>query len=185
MSIEAHSFITIPFETHHETQASILQCLKEPSHAQRLKDLCTQDHKSRNHVPKRIFQSKQLGYLRWRNIFLEGYQILKKKGWKGLVGHPSDWGKCSIFFYFFYFPHFIFESFSFLSFYLLSFYFILFYLFLTSINLLMFVPVKINCCYLLTGVLVFKFGGRPSFCTLRFPHPTVLYLLTHWGQCVI
>ena len=82
VSTETPSFIIVPFETHHETQASILQCLKEPSHAhaQRLKDLCTQDHKSRNHVPKRIFQSKQLGYLRWRNILPEGYQILKKKG---------------------------------------------------------------------------------------------------------
>ena len=31
VSIEAPSFIIVPFETHHETQASILQCLKEPS----------------------------------------------------------------------------------------------------------------------------------------------------------
>jgi hypothetical protein len=67
VSTEASSFIIVPFETHHETQALILQCLKEPSHAQRLKDLCTQDHKSRNHVPKKILQSKQLGYLRWQN----------------------------------------------------------------------------------------------------------------------
>jgi hypothetical protein len=32
---------------------------------------------------------------------------------------------------------------------------------------------------------VFKFRGRPSLRTLQFPHPMVLYLLTHWGQCVI
>jgi len=24
----------------------------------------------------------------------EGYQILKKKGWRGLVGHPHDRGRC-------------------------------------------------------------------------------------------
>jgi hypothetical protein len=30
ISIEAHSFITIPFETLHEPQALVLQCLKEP-----------------------------------------------------------------------------------------------------------------------------------------------------------
>ena len=102
VSTEAPSFIIVPFETHHETHASILQCLKEPSHAQRFKDLCTQDHKSRNHVLKRILRSKQLGYLRWRNIFLEGYQILKKKEWQGLVGYPSDWGKYGIFYFLFF-----------------------------------------------------------------------------------
>jgi hypothetical protein len=102
VSTEAPSFIIVSFETHHETQGSILQCLKEPSHAQCLKDLCTQDHKSRNHGPKRILQSKQLGYLRWRNILPEGYQILKKKRWKGFVGHPSDQGKCGIFSFLFF-----------------------------------------------------------------------------------
>ena len=121
VSIEVPSFIIVPFETHRENQASILQCLKEPSRAQCLKDLYTQDHKSRNHVPKRILQSKQLGYLRWRNILPEGYHILKKKGWKGLVGQQGDRRKCGIFFLF-YFSHFIFESFSFLSFYFLSFF---------------------------------------------------------------
>jgi len=80
VSTEAHSFIIVPFETHHESKASILQCLKEPSYAKILKDLCRQAHKSRNHRPKKIFPSKQVGYLRWRNILLECYMILKKKG---------------------------------------------------------------------------------------------------------
>jgi hypothetical protein len=82
MSTEAHSFITIPFETLHEPQASVLQCLKEPSYDQFVKDLCIQGHKSRNYLPNKILRSKQVGYLRWRNILPEGYQILKKKGWK-------------------------------------------------------------------------------------------------------
>jgi DNA repair protein RadC len=54
MSTEAHSFITIPLETFHEPQASILQCLKEPSYAKTVKDLCTQPRKFRNHRPKKI-----------------------------------------------------------------------------------------------------------------------------------
>jgi hypothetical protein len=82
VSTEAHSFIIIPLETHHESKASILQCLKELSYAKILKDLCRQAHKSRNHRPKKIFSSKQVGYLRWGNILPECYQILKKKGWK-------------------------------------------------------------------------------------------------------
>jgi hypothetical protein len=82
VSTEAHSFIIIPLETHHESKASILQCLKELSYAKILKDLCRQAHKSRNHRPRKIFSSKQVGYLRWGNILPECYQILKKKGWK-------------------------------------------------------------------------------------------------------
>jgi len=105
MSIGAHSFITIPFETLHEPQASILQCLKEPSSDKFVKDLCTQGHKSRNHLPKKILRNKQVGYMRWRNILPKDYQILKKKGWKGLVGHPNDRRKCGNFSFTFYFPH--------------------------------------------------------------------------------
>jgi hypothetical protein len=93
VSIEAHSFIIVPLETHRESKASILQCLKEPSYAKILKNLCRQAHKSRNHRHKKIFPSKQVGYLRWRNILPECYQILKKKGWKRLVGHPHDRGR--------------------------------------------------------------------------------------------
>jgi len=93
MSTEAHSFITIPLETFHEPQASILKCLKVPSYAKTVKDLCTQPRKSRNHRPKKILRSKQVGYMRWRNIPPKGYQILKKKRWKGLVGHPCDRGR--------------------------------------------------------------------------------------------
>jgi hypothetical protein len=93
VSIETHSFIIVPFEAHHESKASILQCLKEPSYAKILKDLCRQAHKSRNHRPKKIFSSKQIGFLRRKNIIPECYQILKNKGWKGLVGHPHDRGR--------------------------------------------------------------------------------------------
>jgi hypothetical protein len=102
-STKAHSFITIPFETLHEPQASVLQCLKEPSYDKFVKDICTQGHKFRNHLHKKILRSKQVGYLRWRNILLEGFQIFKKKGWKGLIGHPNDRGKCGNFAFTFYF----------------------------------------------------------------------------------
>jgi len=54
MSIEAYSFITIPLETFHEPQASVLQCLQKPSFAKSLKDRCTQYQKSRNHRPTKI-----------------------------------------------------------------------------------------------------------------------------------
>jgi hypothetical protein len=99
MSTEAHSFITIPFETLHEPQASVLQCLKERPYDKFVKDLCTQGHKSWNHLPKKILQIKHVGYLRWQNILPECYQILKKKRWKGLVGHPNNRGKCCNFFF--------------------------------------------------------------------------------------
>jgi hypothetical protein len=103
MNTKAHSFITIHFETLHEPQTSFLQCLKEPSYDKFVKDLCTQGHKFRNHLHKKILRSKQVGYLRWRNILLEGFQIFKKKGWKGLIGHPNDRGKCGNFAFTFYF----------------------------------------------------------------------------------
>jgi hypothetical protein len=79
VSTEAHSFIIVPLETHHESKALILQCLKEPSYAKILKDLYKQAHKSRNHRLKKIFPSKQVGYLKWQNILPKCYQILKKK----------------------------------------------------------------------------------------------------------
>jgi hypothetical protein len=56
MSTEAHSFITIPLETIHDPQASILKCLKELSYAKTVKDLCTQPRKSRHHRPKKILR---------------------------------------------------------------------------------------------------------------------------------
>ena len=84
VSIEAPSFITIPFETQYEPQASVPQCLKEPSYAKILKDLCKQASKSMDHCPKKVFLSNKVGYLRWRNILSNGYQIIKMKGWKGL-----------------------------------------------------------------------------------------------------
>jgi hypothetical protein len=65
VSTEAQSFVTIPLKTQLEPQVSSFQCLEEPSYVEIFKDSRTQDHKSRNHVPKRIFQSKLLGYIRW------------------------------------------------------------------------------------------------------------------------
>ena len=112
MSTGAHSFVTIPLETQLEPQVSSFQCHEEPSYVETSKDSRTQDHKSSGCVPKRIFRSKLLGYIRWQNILPEGYPILMKKGWKGLVGHPYERRRCSIFFLF-YFLHFTFESFSF------------------------------------------------------------------------
>jgi hypothetical protein len=111
MSTEAHSFIIVPLETHHESKALILQCLK--TYAKILKDLCRQWHKSRNHRPKKIFSSKQVGYLRWGNILPECYQILKKKGWKGLVGHPHDRGRYGNSFCYFIFCIYFLSSFYF------------------------------------------------------------------------
>ena len=97
VSIEAPACITVPLETHQEHKASSLVCLQEPSYIKILKDLCTQARKSRNHIPKKILWSK-LFYIRWRNIPPEGYEVLKKKWWKGLYEHQYDRGKrCKIF----------------------------------------------------------------------------------------
>jgi hypothetical protein len=94
VSTKTHACITVPLETHQEPKVPSLDCLQEPSYAKILKDLCKQARKSRNHFPKKILQirSKQF-YIRWRNILPEGYKVLKKKGWKGLVGHQYDRGK--------------------------------------------------------------------------------------------
>jgi hypothetical protein len=129
VSTKAHSFVTIPLETYHSSQVSSFQCLEEPSYVAIFEDSRIHDHKSRNRGPKRNFRSKFLGCIRWRNILPEGYHILKKKGWKGLVEHPYERGRRS--FVTFYFPHFIFFS-HFLFVYFLYFCFILF---LTVINL--------------------------------------------------
>jgi hypothetical protein len=135
VSTEAHSLITIPLETQ---QIPSFQCLEEPSYVEIFEDSHSQNHKSRNRAPKWIPRNKN-NYIRWRNILPEGYQVLKKKGWKGLIGHPYEWGRCGIFP--FLFSHYIFYSFSFLLFYFLSFYFYLFR-FLIAINFLMFALVR-------------------------------------------
>jgi hypothetical protein len=75
VSTEVYSFITIPLETQ---QASSFQCLEEPSYVEILEDSCSQNHKSRNHVPKWIPRNKD-NYIRWRNILPKGYQVLRKK----------------------------------------------------------------------------------------------------------
>jgi hypothetical protein len=57
VSTEAPACITIPLETHQEPKASSLVCLQEPSYIKILNDLCTQAQKSRNHIPKKIFEA--------------------------------------------------------------------------------------------------------------------------------
>jgi hypothetical protein len=111
MSIEAHSLITIPLETQ---QIPYFQCLEEPSYVAIFEDSHIENHKPRNRVPKWIPRNKD-NYIRWRNILLEGYQILKKQGWKGLVGHPYERGRhgFAIFFIIIYSPYFIFLVFVF------------------------------------------------------------------------
>jgi hypothetical protein len=64
VSTETHSFIPIPLERHHEPQVSSFQCLKEPSYVEIFKESRTKDHKSRNHVPKRILRNK-VNYIKW------------------------------------------------------------------------------------------------------------------------
>jgi hypothetical protein len=59
VSTEAHSFITIPLDTHHETQFSFLQCLMALSYAIILKDSCIEGHKSRNNLPKKFQLNKE------------------------------------------------------------------------------------------------------------------------------
>jgi hypothetical protein len=100
VSIEAHSFVTIPLETYHSPQVLSFQCLEEPSYVAIFEDSHTHDHTSRYRGPKRNFRSKFLGYISWWNILQEGYLILKKKGLKGLVGHPYERGRCGIFSFF-------------------------------------------------------------------------------------
>jgi hypothetical protein len=72
LSTEAHPFVTITLETHHETQVSFRHCLMALTYAIIIKDLCT-GHKFMNNLPKKIQFNKKVGYLRWRNIILEGY----------------------------------------------------------------------------------------------------------------
>jgi hypothetical protein len=98
VSTEAYSFITIPLETYHQVPS--FQCLEESSYVEIFEDSHTQDHKSRNSVPKWIPRNKD-NYIRWRNILPEGYLILKKKGWKGLIGHPYERGRSGIFIFIF------------------------------------------------------------------------------------
>jgi hypothetical protein len=105
VSTEAHSFVAIPLETFHAPYILSFQCLEEPSYVKIFEDSHSQDHKSKNRVPKWIPRNKD-NYIRWQNILLEGYLILKKKGWKGLIGHPYERGRCGIFL--FYFSHRIF-----------------------------------------------------------------------------
>jgi uncharacterized coiled-coil protein SlyX len=130
VSTEAHSFVIIPLETYHSHQVPPFQCLDEPSYIEIFEDSCSQDHKSRNRVPKWIPRNK-VNYIRWRNILPEGYLVLKKKGWKGLIGYPYERGRCGIFPFLFFALHFLFIFF--LLFYFQSFCFYLFR-FLTAIN---------------------------------------------------
>jgi hypothetical protein len=161
VSIEAHSFVTIPLETYHSPQVSSFQCLKEPSYVE-------------------IFLKNF--YIRWRNILPEGYHILKKKGWKGLIGHPYERGRCDTFPFLFSALHFLFIFF--LLFYFLSFYFYFIH-FLTSINFFMFVLVRNRLLLVFDRCFDVQVRGKPWILHSSVSHPTVMYFLPHWGQCVI
>jgi hypothetical protein len=65
VSIEAHSFIIIPLETQHKSQASSFQCLEEPSCVEIFKESRTQRCKSRNRIPKKILLSNKVSYIGW------------------------------------------------------------------------------------------------------------------------
>jgi hypothetical protein len=124
MSTEAHSLVTIHLETQLEPQVLPFQCLEEPSYEEIFKDSRTQNHKSKNRGLKRIFRRELLGYIRWRNILQEGYIVFMKKGWKELVGHPYERGKCGIFFFFIFRTLFLSHfSFIFIFFLVIVFYF--------------------------------------------------------------
>jgi len=134
--------------------------------------------KSRNHIPKKILPSMQVGYLRWRNILLEGYQILMKKGWKGLVGHPNDRRNAVTFLF-----HFIFCTFSFSRF---SFHLCLFLLFLTAIDLVICVSVRNFAVSLWQVCSCLSLEDALAFSHFDVSLLLVMYLYTtHWGQCVI
>jgi hypothetical protein len=180
VSTEAHSFITIPLETYLEPQVSSFQCLEEPSYVGIFKKSHIKDHKSRNRVPKWIPRNK-VKYIRWRNILPEGYQVLKKKGWKGLIGHPYEWGRYGIFPFLFSALHFLFIFF--LLFYFLSFYFY-FIQFLTAINFL-FVLIRKRLLLVFDRCFDVQVRGTPWILHSLVPHPTIMYFLPHWGQCVI
>jgi hypothetical protein len=61
MSTEAHSFITIPFETLHETQAPLIQCLKEPFYMPRLSRIYANKRANLGTiVPRRSFLASRL-----------------------------------------------------------------------------------------------------------------------------
>jgi Zn-finger protein len=109
VSTEAYSFVTIPLETYHVPS---FQCLEEPSYVEIFEESHTKDHKSRNRVPMWIPRNKD-NYIRWLNIRPEGYQILRKKGWKGLIGHPYERGRCGIFLFFIFRTAFLFLLFYF------------------------------------------------------------------------
>jgi hypothetical protein len=145
VSIEAHSLITIPLETQ---QIPSFQCLEEPSYVVIFEDSHTKDHKSRNRVPKWIPRNKD-NYIRWRNILPEGYQILKKQGWKGLIGHPYERGRRG--FATFYFSilclYFIFFSYWVVSLSFFIFLAFVFYFYVICLIVFWFLSVYILCLF--------------------------------------
>ena len=64
VSAEAQSFVTIPLETQHEPRASPFQCLEEQSYVEIFKESFTERCNYRNRNPKKLFRSKQIGYIR-------------------------------------------------------------------------------------------------------------------------
>jgi hypothetical protein len=108
VSTEAHSFITIPLETYHSPQVSSFHCFEVPSYVEIFKVSSTKRCNYRNRHSKKFFRRKRICYIKWRNILSKGYQILKKKEWKRLIGHPYERGRCGIFPFLFSALHFLF-----------------------------------------------------------------------------
>jgi hypothetical protein len=78
--------------------------------------------------------------------------------------------------------HFLFIFF--LLFYFLSFYFY-FIQFLTGINFLMFVFVRKRLLLVFNRCFDVQVWETAWILHSSVPHPTVMYFLPHWGQCVI
>jgi hypothetical protein len=86
ITTEAHSFI--PFLLRHFMSPKLQFFNVSKSHLMinLSKDLCTQGHKFRNHLPKKILRSKQVSYLRWRKHSARGLSNFKEERVEGI-----DW----------------------------------------------------------------------------------------------
>jgi hypothetical protein len=104
MSTEAHSLINFPFDTHNEklivTREGIIDSCWEIDIVHGLENIFER-HVRKNFcksIPKR-FQAKEWSLEDIWEVLKRGecYILLKKRWWKGLVGHPNDRGKCGMF----------------------------------------------------------------------------------------
>jgi hypothetical protein len=128
VSTEAHSLINFPLEIHNEklivTREGIIDSFWEIDIVHGWENIFERHARPKfcKYVPNR-FQVKEWSLEDIREVLKlgEGYIRLKKIGWKGLVGHPSDRGKCGIFFLLFIFCNLFFSLFPFCHFILFYF----------------------------------------------------------------